>query len=312
MKLKLSLMLSFVCFSLFIVACGSSDIDMDGIPNKLDECPEQMEDFDKYKDNDGCPDPDNDADGVPDTSDKCLFEPEDRDGFEDGDGCPENDNDQDGMPDDKDDCPMEKEDFDGFKDNDGCPDTDNDGDGILDANDKCPLDVEDMDGFEDQDGCPEFDNDKDGIKDSVDKCPLQPENKNGKDDADGCPDRDNEALPEKFKKTILFVNGTDELTFESKQLLDNEIIPTLKEYTEHQLKYRLFMPRIELELPQYLEILNNRYASLANYLFSKGIQANQVAYTIVTEDLYNKYVDSKMDFNQNARTMFKRVDAPRK
>lgn len=308
MKRKFSLLFALIIMAVLFSACGSSDIDMDGIPNKLDECPQQQEDFDKYKDNDGCPDPDNDADGVPDTRDKCLFEPEDRDNFEDEDGCPELDNDGDGMPDDKDDCPMEPEDNDGFKDNDGCPDLDNDGDGILDVDDKCKIDPEDIDGFEDEDGCPEFDNDKDGIKDTVDKCPLQPENKNGKDDSDGCPDRDNEPLPEKFKKTILFVNGTAELTFETKQMLENEIVPTLKEYTEHQLRYRLSMPRVEMDLPAYLQLLNNRYAALANFFFSKGIQENQIGYTIVTEELYNKYVDHKMDFNQNARAMFKRMD----
>lgn len=309
MRLK-QILLTAIIFAIF-TACSNPDIDMDGIPNKLDECPQQAEDGDRFQDNDGCPDLDNDADGVQDTADKCPLDPEDRDNFEDQDGCPDNDNDQDGMPDNKDTCPLDPEDQDGFKDSDGCPDLDNDQDGILDTQDKCPLDPEDVDTFEDQDGCPDFDNDKDGIKDALDKCPLQPENKNGKDDSDGCPDRNNEPLPKKFKKTILFINGTDQLTFETKQMLENEIVPTLKEYTEHQLRFRLFMPRIEMEMPVYLEVLNNRYASLANFFFTKGMQRNQIAYSIVTEEAYNKYADNpKFDYNQNARTLFKVVDAP--
>ena len=114
------------------------DADGDGIPDDVDKCPNEPEDFDGVQDEDGCPDPDNDGDGIPDKLDKCPSEPEDFDGFQDADGCPDEDNDGDGIPDAADKCPNEPEDKDGFQDEDGCPDPDNDKDGILDADDKCP------------------------------------------------------------------------------------------------------------------------------------------------------------------------------
>ncbi|MHA4915471.1 hypothetical protein, partial [Enterococcus faecium] len=72
---------------------------------------------------------DRDHDGIPDAEDKCPDEPEDKDGFKDDDGYPHPDNDGDGIPDAQDKCPNEAEDFDGFKDDDGYPHPDNDGDG---------------------------------------------------------------------------------------------------------------------------------------------------------------------------------------
>ncbi len=98
---------------------------------------------------------DRDGDGIPDDVDQCPDDPEDKDGFEDDDGCPDPDNDQDGLLDGEDNCPDEPEDLDGFEDEDGCPDPDNDQDGILDLDDDCPNEPENFDGIEDEDGCPE-------------------------------------------------------------------------------------------------------------------------------------------------------------
>ncbi len=137
------------------------DRDGDGIKTRFDDCPDDPEDFDKFEDDDGCPDPDNDQDGIRDGRDDCPLDPEDRDGFEDIDGCPDPDNDQDGLRDRKDACPDNPEDFDRFEDDDGCPERDNDGDGIADRRDKCPNDPETINNFEDADGCP------DGIPDAV-------------------------------------------------------------------------------------------------------------------------------------------------
>src|SRR5262249_7482163 len=75
------------------------DMDGDGIPDNIDQCPRVPEDLDGFQDADGCPDDDNDNDGITDKLDKCPNEPEDRDGFEDADGCPDPDNDKDGIPD---------------------------------------------------------------------------------------------------------------------------------------------------------------------------------------------------------------------
>jgi OmpA-OmpF porin, OOP family len=200
-----------------------SDKDKDGIPDQVDLCPDEPEDKDGFRDNDGCPDPDNDGDGIEDTRDKCPNKAEDFDQFQDDDGCPEPDNDNDGVddlhdpcpndaedhkppkpddgcpatktdsdgdgvPDAVDKCPKDAEDKDGFEDADGCPDPDNDGDGIPDNFDQCPNDAEDLDGFEDDDGCPDLDNDRDGVPDKLDKCPNEPETINGFQDEDGCPD----------------------------------------------------------------------------------------------------------------------------
>ena len=175
------------------------DFDGDGIPNDIDECPDEPEDFDGFQDEDGCPDPDNDRDGIPDDVDQCPDDPEDIDGFEDEDGCPDLDNDGDGIPDDVDECPDEPEDFDGFEDEDGCPDLDNDGDQIPDAQDQCPNEPEDFDGFQDEDGCPDPDNDTDKIPDTEDSCPNEP----GLIEDQGCPPAETKAVREAGQIRIL-------------------------------------------------------------------------------------------------------------
>ena len=134
------------------VIFGSSDSDGDGIPNATDAAPNDPEDFDGYRDEDGAPDPDNDTDGVLDVDDGAPMDPEDRDGFEDEDGVPDPDNDGDRVMDADDQCPNEAEDLDGYQDEDGCPDPDNDGDGVLDVDDLCdgtPVGV-----AVDETGCP--------------------------------------------------------------------------------------------------------------------------------------------------------------
>lgn len=63
------------------------DMDMDGIGDTADTCPEQPEDMDGFEDLDGCPDLDNDGDGLSDVDDACPNEAEDVDGHRDDDGC---------------------------------------------------------------------------------------------------------------------------------------------------------------------------------------------------------------------------------
>jgi outer membrane protein OmpA-like peptidoglycan-associated protein len=65
------------------------DRDGDGIPDDVDKCPNEPEDFDGFEDEDGCPDPDNDKDGIPDVADACPNEPETVNGVDDQDGCPD-------------------------------------------------------------------------------------------------------------------------------------------------------------------------------------------------------------------------------
>jgi OOP family OmpA-OmpF porin len=100
-------------------------------------------------------DTDSDGDGIPDRLDACPDEPETVNGVSDDDGCPEPDPDGDGIIGPADRCPDQAEDFDGFEDSDGCPDPDNDHDGIVDRLDACPNDPEIYNGFEDDDGCPD-------------------------------------------------------------------------------------------------------------------------------------------------------------
>ncbi|WP_394832827.1 OmpA family protein [Pendulispora rubella] len=210
----------------FVFEPSIGDRDGDGIKDDIDQCPDDPEDHDGFKDEDGCPDPDNDEDGIPDKDDRCPNEPEDRDGDQDDDGCPEGntgDRDGDGIPDNVDKCPDQPEDKDGFQDQDGCPDPDNDLDGIPDKMDQCPNDPEDKDGFEDEDGCPDPDNDKDGIPDKVDKCPNQPETFNGFEDEDGCPDKGQVVIQDNnivILQKIKFKTGSAQILAESNGILD--------------------------------------------------------------------------------------------
>ena len=159
-----------VCQDVQVVV--ASDRDGDGYLDEEDGCPDQPEDFDGDRDEDGCPDVelDKDGDGILDNDDRCPLDPEDYDAFEDEDGCPEPDNDNDKICDawvgekglleqyecnGTDQCPDNPEDYDEFEDEDGCPEIDNDDDKIPDTADACPLDPEDYDGDADEDGCPE-------------------------------------------------------------------------------------------------------------------------------------------------------------
>jgi OOP family OmpA-OmpF porin len=127
------------------------DRDGDGLVDPSDQCPDNPENFNAFRDEDGCPDePDTDGDGITDGQDRCVVEAEDRDTYQDQDGCPEPDNDADGIPDARDRCANDPEDVDTFQDDDGCQDADNDQDTVLDGADNCPLEA----GPPDNSGCP--------------------------------------------------------------------------------------------------------------------------------------------------------------
>lgn len=128
-----------------VFALSEFDRDYDGIPDDSDKCPQLAETYNKFEDEDGCPDSvsssegkpkyqfvDTDGDGYEDRLDKCVFLPETFNGYLDGDGCPEivpeeidktSDLDYDSIPDSIDACPKEPETFNEFKDGDGCPDS---------------------------------------------------------------------------------------------------------------------------------------------------------------------------------------------
>jgi len=224
----------------FVFEPSIGDRDGDGKKDDVDRCPDDPEDYDGFKDDDGCPDPDNDNDGILDVDDRCPNVPEDHDGHDDDDGCPESedgDRDGDGIPDKVDQCPDEPEDRDGFQDEDGCPDPDNDNDGIPDKLDKCPNDPEDKDGFEDEDGCPDPDNDRDGIPDVKDKCPNDPETYNGFEDEDGCPDKGSVIIQDNnivILEKIQFAYNSAEILPTSNRILD-AVAVTLSHHPEFEL-----------------------------------------------------------------------------
>ncbi|HEX7840801.1 MAG TPA: OmpA family protein [Kofleriaceae bacterium] len=66
------------------------DRDGDGIPDRLDACPDQPGPPQSAAGN-GCPEPepDPDGDGIVGQADRCPDQPEDQDGWEDEDGCPD-------------------------------------------------------------------------------------------------------------------------------------------------------------------------------------------------------------------------------
>lgn len=210
----------------FIFEPSIGDRDGDGYKDDVDSCPDEPEDFDRFEDGDGCPDPDNDQDGILDLDDECPLVPEDHDGDADWDGCPEGDDadrDGDGILDSVDQCPDDPEDLDGFQDTDGCPDPDNDRDGILDVDDLCPNQAEDKDGFQDKDGCPDPDNDQDRILDVNDACPNDPETYNGFEDKDGCPDRGSVIIEENqilILEKIYFETDSAEIQQRSYPIID--------------------------------------------------------------------------------------------
>lgn len=253
----------------------AQDRDHDGVSDELDGCPDEPEDLDGFKDDDGCPDPDNDGDAIADRDDKCRDLAEDVDGFEDQDGCPDLDNDQDGIPDTTDRCPNEPEDFDGEADTDGCPDLikDSDNDGIADDVDRCPLQAEDVDGFQDDDGCPDLDNDLDGIPDVNDKCPNAPEVFNGLQDEDGCPDE--RPIGQQFiLKGVNFESGSAVLTPDSYRVLD-EVVRSL-----------MAKPDVKVEILGYtdnvgkasfnLGLSERRAEAVKQYLVNAGVDAARV------------------------------------
>ena len=265
----------------FIFEPSIGDRDGDGIKDDVDQCPDDPEDFDGFKDEDGCPDPDNDNDGILDVDDRCINVPEDRDGDHDEDGCPEGgegDRDGDGILDSKDKCPDDPEDRDGFEDQDGCPDPDNDKDGIPDKMDRCPNDPEDKDGFEDQDGCPDPDNDHDGIADVVDKCPNVPETFNGFEDEDGCPDKGSVIIQDNniiILDKIQFAYNSAEILPASNKILD-AVSTTLAHHPEFTL-VEIAGHADERGGDQYnLKLTQDRVNSVVRAVVARGIEKSRV------------------------------------
>ncbi|MEK0322132.1 MAG: thrombospondin type 3 repeat-containing protein, partial [Nitrosopumilus sp.] len=75
-----------------VYAIEAIDSDGDGVPDNLDQCPHLLEDYEGVID--GCPSNfvtwyDADSDGIQDHLDACPLEPETYNKFQDEDGCPD-------------------------------------------------------------------------------------------------------------------------------------------------------------------------------------------------------------------------------
>jgi len=193
-----------------VTAIGSSDLDVDGVVDPLDMCPDTP--AGETVDPDGCSlsQLDSDTDGVMDDVDQCPNTPvgetadpltgcspsqldSDQDGvMDDVDQCPntpagetadpltgcspsQSDSDQDGVMDDVDQCPNTptEETADPLT---GCSPSqlDEDGDGVVDPLDMCPNTPADE--IADGNGCSpsQLDSDADGVMDDLDQCPNTP------------------------------------------------------------------------------------------------------------------------------------------
>ncbi len=251
---------------------GKPDSDGDGIPNRLDACPDQAEDFDLFKDEDGCPDPDNDNDGVLDVDDQCPAEAEDRDGFMDADGC---------------------------------PDPDNDGDGIIDAEDACPDEAEDRDGFQDDDGCPELDNDGDGVPDALDQCPGTPADI--EIDENGCPVVE-EIRADLILEGVNFESGSDVLTASSAAAL-SRVIESLRAWPEVELEIQGHTDSSGgSELNR--ELSQKRADAVRTYLIESGIDARRLNAVGYGEDVPIADNETRAGRAANRRVELHRTDTP--
>jgi outer membrane protein OmpA-like peptidoglycan-associated protein len=260
-------------FGVRLIPVVDDDRDDDGIKNAADTCPDDPEDKDGFKDDDGCPDVDNDNDGILDTADKCRDVAEDADSFEDADGCPDPDNDKDGILDVDDKCVNEP----GVPELQGCPIPpviDTDKDGLPDDADRCPTAA----GPKSTRGCP--DTDGDGFVDVDDKCPTEPENINGVEDEDGCPDKGKSAVKLTREKIeildkVYFDVNKDTIQARSFSLLD-QVASVLKAHPE------LTTVRVEGHTDSdgkdeaNLDLSDRRAKAVQRYLVDKGVAAERL------------------------------------
>ncbi len=252
------------------------DDDGDGIPNKLDKCPNEAGEL-LFN---GCPD--TDGDGIADIEDKCPSVK----GLKEFGGCP--DTDGDGIQDSEDKCPKVK----GLAKFNGCPDTD--GDGIQDSEDKCPK----VKGLAKFNGCP--DTDGDGIADAADRCPKV----KGLKSLQGCPDKDGDGIADKDDLCpnvagIKANKGCPEVKKEEKKILEkalhgikfksakaiitpssypilNNVVDIMKNNPSYNLKIEGHTDSQGKD-EMNLNLSKKRALAVKNYLIKKGVSASRLS-----------------------------------
>lgn len=225
----------------------AKDTDMDGVPDRRDDCPDTPTGV--QVDKNGCP-IDTDGDGVADYQDECPTEA----GVANLNGCP--DRDGDGIADKNDQCPDQP----GTAATNGCPDAD--GDGVADANDNCPDTPAGVQVG--ADGCP-VDSDGDGVPDNEDACP----NSAGTAANKGCPEVD-AATMKLINEKVRFEFDRARVQDSYKQLLDS-ITVALQKYPDHVLLIKGHADYIGSE--EYNQALSERRAqAVKEYLIQQGVQ----------------------------------------
>jgi OOP family OmpA-OmpF porin len=141
-----------------------TDRDGDGIPDKVDACPDVRGVASSDPKKNGCPLPgDRDSDGIKDEDDACPDIPGVPSDDPTKNGCPlPPDRDRDGIIDREDDCPDVKGVASEIPGRNGCP-PDSDGDGIFDPQDACPMIPGPADPDPTKNGCPKARVEKDQI-----------------------------------------------------------------------------------------------------------------------------------------------------
>jgi outer membrane protein OmpA-like peptidoglycan-associated protein len=273
---------------------GKRDSDGDGVLDKIDNCPNEAEDFDNFQDEDGCPDADNDKDGVPDTVDRCPGVA----GPAANRGCPDVDTDRDGIVNRLDKCRRAPEDKDGFEDEDGCPDPDNDKDGIPDTLDKCPN----VAGPIENKGCPDTDSDNDGIVDRLDKCPNNP----GVAETGGCPQTKEITREGLVLKGVNFQTGKSVILPSTFVVLDS-VVRSLRDWTEVRVEIQGHTDSRGSAVNNGL-LSQQRAEAVMQYFVSSGISASRLTAVGYGPDMPVGNNKTAVGRAMNRRVELKRVD----
>jgi OmpA-OmpF porin, OOP family len=201
---------------------------------------------------------DSDGDGVPDNLDRCADTPKGQ--MTDATGCP-SDSDGDGVADAVDRCPGTV--AGAAVDATGCL-ADLDGDGVLNQFDRCPGTV--AGAVVDATGCL-ADLDGDGVLNEFDRCPGTVAGATV--DSQGCPQRF-------VVQNLRFANNSAELDADARQSLDEVAASLLAGAAFKSVRVSGFSDNRGNE--QYnIDLSARRAKSVADYLISRGLPANQVS-----------------------------------